>query len=214
MDDVLRKIHWLGHDGFRLELGGRQVYIDPYKIGDGLPVADLILVTHEHYDHCSPEDIDKISGPETVILTEPKSAKKLGANARTMAPGDETEVAGIVVRAVASYNLDKKFHPRKNAWIGFVIEADGTSIYHAGDSDHIPEMKDITADVALLPVSGTYVMTADEAVAAAREIAPKLAIPMHYGTLVGEEADAAAFARGLENSGIRVEILTPEGGAA
>ncbi len=131
-----------------------------------------------------------------------------------MAPGDETEVAGIVVRAVPSYNLDKKFHPRKNAWIGFVIEADGTSIYHAGDSDHIPEMKDMTADVALLPVSGTYVMTADEAVAAAREIAPKLAIPMHYGTLVGEEADAAAFARGLENSGIRVEILTPEGGAA
>jgi len=207
LDDILGRVHWLGHDGFRLELAGRQVYIDPYRIGGGLPPADIILVTHEHYDHCSLEDIGKIATASTVVVTEAKSAKKIDGDVRVMAPGDELDLGGITVKAVPSYNLDKKFHPKKNNWLGFVVTADGTAIYHAGDTDRIPEMKEIKADIALLPVSGTYVMTAAEAADAARDIGPRVAIPMHYGSLVGSEADAVEFAEALAGE-MRVEILS------
>ena len=204
--EICEHIHWLGHDGYRMELGGKQIYIDPYQIADGLPAADIILVTHEHYDHCSPEDIAKIANKKTIFVTEPMSAKKLQGDVRLLAPGERLEIDGIGVAAVPSYNLDKKFHPKKNNWLGFMVTVDGVTIYHAGDTDHIPEMKDFTADIALLPVSGTYVMTAGEAVAAALDINPQIAIPMHYGALVGTADDARAFAEGLAGR-IEVKIL-------
>jgi len=189
------KITWLGHDGFRID-ADKTIYFDPYQISGG-PVADLILVSHEHFDHCSPEDIQKIQAPETIIVTEKDSAKKLAGDIRVMKPGDILDLDDIKIEAVPSYNIDKDFHPKKQGWLGFVVETEGVRVYHAGDADFIPEMKDLEVDIAFLPVSGTYVMTAEQAVKAALAIRPKLAIPMHYGAIVGDVEDAARFQKAL-----------------
>ena len=189
--EMKQNIAWLGHDGFRIDASSC-IYIDPYQIDGGKP-ADLILVTHEHFDHCSPEDVAMIHQPETVILTEKDSAKKLSGDVRMMTPGEQLRLDGLTVEAVPAYNTDKDFHPKANGWLGFIIDIDGVRIYHAGDSDYIPEMKDLDVDIALLPVSGTYVMDADEAVEAALAIKPQLAIPMHYGAIVGDQSDATHF---------------------
>jgi len=205
--EFANKINWLGHDGFRLD-AEKVIYMDPYEISGG-PVADLILISHEHFDHCSPGDVAKIQGPGTVILTEAASAAKLTGDVRVMRPGDKVTMDAVTVEAVPSYNTNKAFHPAGNAWLGFVVEVEGVRVYHTGDSDFIPEMKGIKADIALLPVSGTYVMTADEAVKAALAIQPRLAIPMHYGAIVGSEQDAARFKKALAGN-IEVMILQKE----
>jgi len=204
VDDFVRKIKWLGHDGFRIE-GSRTVYIDPYEVGSG-PAGDLILVTHEHFDHCSPSDVAALSGDRSVIVTEKDSAAKLSGDIRVMAPGDVLSVEEVKIEAVPAYNIDKQFHPKGNGWLGFVVEMDGVRVYHAGDTDFIPEMKALTVDIALLPVSGTYVMTPAEAVEAALAIAPKVAIPMHFGAIVGSNSDAAAFRDDLSGK-VAVQIL-------
>ena len=202
IEGFLKKIHWLGHDGFRFDTE-KTVYFDPFKITGG-PRADLILITHEHFDHCSPEDVAKIQDSKTVIVTEKDSAKKLSGDIRIMRPGESIDVGDIKIQAVSSYNTDKDFHPKANNWLGFIVEIEGVTIYHAGDTDFIPEMKDLEVDIALLPVSGTYVMTADQAVQAAKAINPKLAIPMHYGAIVGDEQDAIKFKKSLEG---KIEVL-------
>lgn len=201
---ISQKIEWLGHDAFRIETDN-VIYVDPYQITGG-PPADLILITHDHFDHCSPEDIEKIQTPETVIVTEKDSAQKLSGDIRILNPGESVTVKGIAIEAVPSYNTDKQFHPKTNHWLGFIINIDGVRIYHAGDTDYIPEMADLNVDIALLPVSGTYVMTADEAVKAALAIEPALAIPMHYGTVAGSEEDAFRFKKALEGK-IDVQVL-------
>jgi L-ascorbate metabolism protein UlaG (beta-lactamase superfamily) len=204
VDKFAEKLHWLGHDAFRID-AGLTIYFDPFKIDAG-PAADIIFITHDHYDHCSPEDIAKIQGPETVIVTCNSCRKKVTGNVEVVAPGDSLTVKGLPVRVVPAYNINKKFHPQKNGWLGFVIEIDGVRMYHAGDTDLIPEMGRIQTDIALLPVSGTYVMTASEAVEAALIIKPALAIPMHYGSLVGEISDAERFKHSLAGK-ITVKIL-------
>ena len=186
-----QNITWLGHDGFRID-ASTCIYLDPYQIDGGKP-ADFILVTHEHFDHCSPEDVARIQQPGTVIITEKDSAKKLSGDVRVMTPGEHLLLDGLTVEAIPAYNTNKDFHPKANGWLGFIIDIDGLRIYHAGDSDYIPEMKDLDVDIALLPVSGTYVMNADEAVEAALAIKPGLAIPMHYGAIVGDQSDATYF---------------------
>lgn len=201
-EKMAEKIHWLGHDAFRID-AEKVLYFDPYQISTG-PKADLILVSHDHFDHCSPEDIAKIQRPDTVIVTEKDCAKKLKGDVRILKVGETLVESGIMVEAVPSYNTDKDFHPRKNGWLGFIVEVEGVRIYHAGDSDFIQEMKDFQVDIALLPVSGTYVMTADQAVKAAMAIQPKLAIPMHYGAIVGGEEDALRFKKDLEG---KIEVL-------
>lgn len=202
IQEMAKKIFWLGHDSFRIE-GAKTIYIDPYQISSG-PKADLVLITHEHFDHCSPEDVSKIQQSGTVIVTEKDSAKKLSGDVRILAPGESVSLDDVTVVAVPSYNTDKDFHPKKNAWLGFIVDVEGIRIYHAGDADFIPEMKDFEVDIALLPVSGTYVMTADQAVKAALAIQPKLAIPMHYGAIVGDEGDALNFKKALEG---KIEVL-------
>ena len=199
------KIVWLGHDGFRID-GAKTIYIDPYQI-EGGPVADVILITHEHFDHCSPEDVEKIQGPDTVIVTEKDSAKKLTGDVRVVKPGDTVDLGDVKIDVVPSYNTDKDFHPKKNAWLGFTVEIDGIKLYHAGDADFIPEMKELAVDIALLPVSGTYVMTADQAVKATLAINPKLAIPMHYAAIVGDIQDALNFEKALAG---KVDVLVLE----
>ena len=199
VNDVVKNITWLGHDGFLIKGDGKTIAIDPFQVEECEP-ADIILVTHEHYDHCSPEDIRKIQKESTVIVTEPNSANKLSGDVRVVQPGDKLTVSGISIEAVPSYNTNKAFHPKQNAWLGFIVTVEGVRIYHAGDTDLIPEMNSFDVDIALLPVSGTYVMTAEEAVEAAKMIKPKLAIPMHYDSIVGSADDARRFCDALKGT--------------
>jgi L-ascorbate metabolism protein UlaG (beta-lactamase superfamily) len=207
--DMTKNLHWLGHDTFRFD-GPPVVYVDPYQLRDGLPAADVILITHDHFDHLSPADVAKIHKVGTVVVAPKEVAAKLSVPVTVIGVGESKTVAGITVKAVPAYNTNKTFHPKADGKVGFVFTLAGVTYYHAGDTDVIPEMKGLAPDVALLPVSGTYVMTADEAATAARQIKPKVAVPMHYGAIVGSDADAKKFAKLLEGSGIQVVIKAKE----
>ena len=198
------EIELLGHASFRLRYKDHIIYIDPYEIEQGQK-GDLILITHEHYDHCSPSDIEKVSNDDTLIITTEKAARKLRGNIRITKPGDVIRLAEIVIESVMAYNKDKPFHPVGQG-VGFIITINNTRIYHTGDTDFIYEMKKIKdIDIAFLPVSGVYVMNADEAAEAVEYIRPKVAIPMHYGSIVGSLTEAEMFAEMAE---CEVKILS------
>lgn len=209
------KFSWLGHDGFRMA-AGKTVYIDPYKLSNGQhnrKDADLVLISHNHFDHLSMDDLKHVVGPNTAIVAARECSDKLnqlGVETRLVGPGDRLTVKDIAIEAVAAYNTNKDFHPKADGKVGFIITLGGLRIYHAGDTDEIPEMEAVKPDVALVPVSGTYVMTADEAAKATNErIKPKmLAIPMHYASIVGTEDDARRF-KDLVKA-CPVEILSQE----
>ncbi len=204
--NTLKNLVWLGHDTFLLTAAGKAVYFDPFRLPTAVRVADLILISHEHFDHCSPEDVAKIQHEDTVIVTDGSSAAKLKGDVRIVKPGDSITVGAFQVEVVPAYNLDKKFHPKTLGGLGFILTVDGVRIYHAGDTDFTPDMKNIRADIALLPVSGTYVMTAEETVEAALAIRPELALPMYYGAIVGTFNDAQRFEELLKGN-VEVKIL-------
>lgn len=189
---MLENIKWLGQSGFKIiSKEGKTIYIDPYNLPAGSPKADFIFLTHSHFDHFSPENIAKIRDENTQIFCPGGEACKIGGRVREVKPGDRLEAKGLKIEVVPAYNTNKDFHPKENNWVGYVLEIDGQRIYHAGDTDLIPEMKDLKdIDIAMLPVSGTYVMTSDEAVEAVKIINPKIVIPMHYGDEVGTLSDA------------------------
>ena len=207
LKEAVKKIHWLGHDAMRID-GSTVVQTDPFQISVIKP-ADLILISHEHYDHTSPEDVAKVWKKDSVIVTGAAPAKKLKGEIKIVAPGDKLSVKGVEIEVGPAYNTNKDFHPKAAGMLSFVFKLDGVRYYHAGDTDFIPEMKNLDVDIAFLPVSGTYVMTAEEAVEAAKAINPKIAIPMHYGAIVGSEEDAKKFKKALEGQ-IEVVILQKE----
>lgn len=195
---MLEFLTWLGHATFRLTADATVIYIDPFQI-QRRETADLILITHDHFDHCSPDDIARLRGPATTIVAPPAAAQKIGGPVTTIKPGDRLTLKGIPLEAVPAYNLTKfrapgqPFHPREAGGVGYILTVAGQRVYHAGDTDPVPEILGLQVDVALLPVSGVYVMTAEEAADLANRLRPKVAVPMHYGAIVGSEADARRF---------------------
>ncbi len=211
--EVLRQLKRLGHDSFRLD-GPPVIYIDPWKLGEDMPKADLVLVTHDHFDHCSAEDIRKISGEGTVVIANPGAARKLGGDTRALRPAESATVGDVTVTAFPAYNTNKfrspgqPFHPKADEGNGYIIARGGETLYHAGDTDFIPEMSRLQVTVALLPVSGTYVMTADEAFEAAKVIKADYFVPMHYGDIVGDQGDVEKFRYLCEAQGLHVVVLS------
>ncbi|MCE5229193.1 MBL fold metallo-hydrolase [bacterium] len=195
----MANIRWLGHASFLIQ-DGITIYIDPWKLKSKEPKADLVLVSHSHYDHFSAPDIEKISGNTTRVIGAADLQGKVRGNFEPARPGQTFTIGEVTVRTVPAYNTNKKFHPRENGWLGFLIDIGGETIYYSGDSDATPEMGQLgKVDVALLPVGGTYTMTADEAAKAVNEkIKPKTVIPYHWGDIVGSEADAKKFAEACQ----------------
>lgn len=192
---MVEKIHWLGHAGFFIDLISVKMYIDPYQIKKDSPKADIILITHDHFDHFSLEDIRKIAKTDTVIVGPLGVKERSSYKTEILRPGEKIKLKEIEVEGVPAYNLYKSFHPKENGYLGFVIAVEGKRVYHAGDTEFIPEMKKIEAEIILLPVGGTYTMNAKEAAEAANTINPQVAIPMHWGSIVGTRKDAEEFKR-------------------
>jgi L-ascorbate metabolism protein UlaG (beta-lactamase superfamily) len=212
---LLDGVEWLGHSGFRIGAGRASIYIDPYRVAADEPKADLVLITHQHYDHFSIQDLERLRKDDTSVIAPPAVLERLDGDVRSIRPGEviETGLPGVDVRAVPAYNTSKRdgegrpFHPREAGGLGFELSVRGERLYHAGDTDVIPEMDWVVgADVALLPVSGVYVMTALEAAEAARRIQPAVAVPMHWGENIGSEKDAKAFA---DAAPVHVVIMQP-----
>lgn len=204
---MLDKIKWLGHASFLIEID-KIIYFDPWKLKEGLPLADIILITHSHYDHCSPEDVKKIAKETTFIITDRISAKKFSNyKLKIVKPTDTLNIGDIKIEVVYAYNVGKPFHHKSDDNLGFIVSIMDTRIYHCGDTDFIPEMKDIKCDIALLAVSGTYVMNPKEAFKAVELIKPKIAIPMHYGEIVGAKKDAEEFLKLCKSLPVEVKIL-------
>lgn len=203
----------IAHDTFRIA-GSKLVYTDPYKVKKN-DEADIVLLSHEHFDHLSREDLQKVIMPGTTIVASPLCKEGLSGvkvkGIHFLDPGGKITVSKVEIEAVPAYNINKfrapgqAFHPKGEKRLGFVFKMDGTTVYFAADTDFIPEMKSIRCDIALLPVSGTYVMTAEEAAEAAQALNPKIAVPMHYGAIVGSEEDAKKFKSLVKNC--QVEIV-------
>ena len=216
------EIKWLGHSGFLIKKH-KTIYIDPYNISSDYKneKADVILITHSHYDHCSIEDIQKIVKSGTIVICSPNCQSKITKineqiELNITEPNKEIKIGNIKINSVPAYNLDKPFHPKSESWLGYVIKIDNAIIYHAGDTDIIPEMQNLTGYskeknfIALLPVGGKFTMDAEEAAEAASIIKPILAIPMHYGSVIGDERDAEEFVNLCQEKGIKAKILEKE----
>jgi L-ascorbate metabolism protein UlaG (beta-lactamase superfamily) len=188
---LIKNITWIENACVKIA-GSKTVYFDPYRIKEN-DKADIILITHDHGDHFSPSDINKIKGENTIIAAPACVTNSYKETCKTVKPGDVFEIKGVKIEVIPSYNVNKPFHSKDKGHVGFIITLDGISYYHPGDADFIPEMKQIKADVAFLPVGGTYMMNAAEAVEAAKAIKPKVAIPFHWGSVIGSKADAEKF---------------------
>ncbi len=220
------ELSWMGHDGFLIS-NGKRIAIDPYNVSDKAEKADVILITHDHSDHCSVKDIQKLSKVGTIVVgiahIQSSVMKVEGVQVQPIEVGDEVSFDDVVIEAVPAYNLNKYrdaekksvFHPKSEGYVGYVIKIGKVIIYHAGDTDVIPEMHKLTGYgkqgnvfVALLPVSGKYVMDVDEAFECAKMLNPSLVVPMHYGAgVVGTIEDARRFVELCREEGIRAEIL-------
>ncbi|MBE6753413.1 MAG: MBL fold metallo-hydrolase [Ruminococcaceae bacterium] len=187
--------------------GEKIIYADPFKLTDAPHDADIVLITHEHYDHYSPEDIAKAdSGNTLYVMPAAMEGKPVPGKAIYMQPGDSAIVCGVQICAVPSYNVNKPMHQKQYGWLGYIVEVGGRRIYIAGDTDVNDDILQLRADIAMVPVGGTYTMDAPEAAQLINAVRPAVAIPTHYGDIVGTPADGEHF-RSLVDSGIEVQLL-------
>ena len=208
---MLEDITVLCHSSIKMNKE-KVIYIDPFKIDKNYNDADIIFITHDHYDHYSEEDIDRVKKEDTVIIVpEELLTKVLRKGFRqdyiiTVLPNQKYMVEGIKFETVPAYNTNKQFHPKENEWVGYIIEIKGIRYYIAGDTDITEENKKVKCDVAFVPVGGTYTMDFKEAANLINEIQPKIAVPIHYGSVVGTKQDAIDFSK-LLNPKIECKIL-------
>lgn len=211
------QIKWYGHDTFTLTNNDLTVCIDPYRLEKQIN-ANIILISHNHFDHLSNDDLQKSSTEKTTIIAAKECLEQIKVKSKQIIgidPNEEKTISGITIKALPAYNIDKinpdtkkPFHPKEDNKVGFIITMNNSKFYHAGDSDHIPEMNDLMPDVFFVPVSGTYVMSAKEGANAVKAVKPKIAIPMHYGSVVGSKDDAESLKKLV--SSCQVQILTKE----
>lgn len=209
---MLEGFTWFKQSAFRWAGDGLTVYIDPWCLPREAEPADVIFITHAHFDHLSIEDIHRVHGEGRTKLFAPADvAEELSGDVTAVAPGDSIIVAGIKGQVVPAYNVLEErldFHPQSNNWVGYVLELGGHTYYHAGDTDHAEELNSVKADVAFLPIGGTYTMTPPEAAGMAKALAPSLAVPMHYGFVVGSPDDGEIFRQECAPD-VAVELLKP-----
>lgn len=206
---MLEGFTWFKQSAYLWKQPGLTVYIDPWEVTTSDP-ADLIVLTHAHFDHFSPDDIAKVRTPKTVVVAPRDVALELPGEVTAVEPGQTLEAAGVHLETVPAYNIVEErleAHPRANNWVGYILTLGGHVYYHAGDTDHVPELDRIRTDVAFLPIGGTYTMGPSEAGGLARTIAPRLAVPMHYGFVVGSQSDVEEFRR--EAGDVEVRTLEP-----
>ena len=182
---MYEEVQVLTHSSIRIA-GNQIIYFDPFHVEEETRDADIICVTHEHFDHYSPEDLAKVKNAATILVC-PKSMKDSLSNS------DELEINGVRIQAVPAYNIGKQFHPQQNQWVGYLVTMNEVTYYIAGDTDINEDVKKIQCDVAMIPVGGTYTMTAEEAAELAEMIHPKAAVPTHYGSVAGKAEDGQIF---------------------
>lgn len=207
-------IEVLTHSSIRIRGGIGTIYVDPFQMKEDPHDADYILITHDHYDHFSPEDIEKAAGGNTILVVPEKMKGKAEQAAGfikkiyTVQPGKEYDIDGLKLEAIPAYNQLKPFHAKSAGWVGYILCPDGRRIYIAGDTDATKEAKQVKCDIALVPIGGTYTMDAKKAAELINDIRPAIAIPTHYGSIVGKKQDEAVFAEGVKEP-VKVEIKIP-----
>ena len=206
---MLERFTWFRQSAYLWRGDGVTVYIDPWDVTTE-DEADLILITHAHSDHFQPDEIARISKDGTKVVAPADCAKELSGDVTAVQPGDSLTVAGVGIQAVPAYNINEErleMHPKVNRWVGYVLTLGEHVYYHAGDTDHLPELEQLDPDVAFVPIGGTYTMDAGEAGGLVRAMRPRLAVPMHYGFVVGSPSDADRFAK--EADPVEVQTLEP-----
>ncbi len=208
---MLENIEVLCHSSIKFNKG-LIIYFDPFKINENYNDADIIFITHSHYDHYSEEDISKVIKDNTTIVV-PKDLEDMvlqfgfaKEHIIVVSPNEEYSVLGINFKTIPAYNTNKNFHPKSNEWVGYIINLDQTTYYIAGDTDITEENRQVKCDVAFVPIGGTYTMTYSEAAELINEIKPQIAVPIHYGLIVGNKEDANNFAN-LVDKEIECKIL-------
>lgn len=208
---MIENIEVLCHSSIRIK-AKKTIYIDPFQIKENRFDADMIFITHEHYDHFSEKDIEKVRKEDTLLILPETCEEKLKNlhfihdNIVLVKPNENYEISGIKFSTIPSYNLNKPFHPKQNAWIGYLLTVNGQKVYVAGDTDMTEESQKVKCDIAMVPIGGTYTMTAEEAAELVNIIKPKIAVPIHYGSIVGTKEDAIKFRERLED-GIQCEMM-------
>lgn len=208
---MLENIEVLCHSSIKI-IKKQIIYIDPYKIEKNYNDADIIFITHDHYDHYSKEDIDKVKAEHTLIVGTEDLLNKfiedgfVKENIKIVSPNNSYTIGKINFETIPAYNTNKIFHPKKNGWVGYILEIEGIRYYIAGDTDITEENRKVKCDVAFIPVGGTYTMNVKEAAQLANEINPKVAVPIHYGSIVGTKKDPMDFIQ-LLNPSIEGKIL-------
>ena len=205
---MTENIRVLTHSSIKIS-GEATIYVDPFHIVEAEGDADIILITHDHFDHFSPEDIAKVIKSNTILVV-PKKMKKQASSIPcgeiiTVEPGEQKQLGKVMIETIPAYNPLKPFHPKGKGWVGYLIEAGGVKIYVAGDTDITEENKKVVCDVAMVPIGGTYTMDAKKAAELVNIIQPKVAIPTHYGSVAGSKSEEEVFQANV-SSDIPVEV--------
>lgn len=209
--DMLEDVKVLCHSSIKIDME-RTIYFDPYKVDKYYNDADIIFITHDHYDHYSEEDIKKVRKSDTfIVIPEDMFTKvlKLGMDEKYIVrvqPNKEYSIGNIKFQTIPAYNITKQFHPKENGWVGYILQLDGIKYYIAGDTDMTEDNENVNCDVAFVPVGGTFTMDYREAAKLVNKIKPKIAVPIHYGLIVGTKQDAEHFVNSLDR-GIEGRIL-------